>query len=70
MTVDNFIANASLLDGLVKNQAKQAGAASNQGPRELENTEGSFDNYDVILCNGQFHVDEIQFRENQKQLTN
>ena len=43
MTVDNFIANASLLDGLVKNQAKQAGAASNQGPRELENTEGSFD---------------------------
>ena len=43
MTVDNFIANASLLDGLVKNQAKQADAASNQGPRELENTEGSFD---------------------------
>lgn len=43
MTVDNFIANASLLDGLVKNQAKQAGAALNQGPRELENTEGSFD---------------------------
>ena len=43
MTVDNFIANASLLDGLVKNQAKQAGAASNPGPRELENTEGSFD---------------------------
>ena len=31
-------------------------------------TEGSFDNYDIILCNGQFHVDEIQFRENQKQL--
>ncbi|MDC0507468.1 flagellar hook-length control protein FliK [Luminiphilus sp.] len=43
MTVDNFIANASVLDGLVKNQPKQAGAASNQGLRELENTEGSFD---------------------------
>ena len=43
MTVDNFIANVSVLDGLVKSQAKQAGAASNQGPRELENTEGSFD---------------------------
>ncbi|MDB2379429.1 flagellar hook-length control protein FliK [Luminiphilus sp.] len=43
MTVDNLIANASLLDGLVKNQAKQAGAALNQGPRELGNTEGSFD---------------------------
>ena len=43
MTVDNFIANASLPDGLVKNPAKQAGAASNQGPRELENTEVSFD---------------------------
>ena len=43
MTVDNFIANASVLDGLVKNPAKQAGTASNQGLRELENTEGSFD---------------------------
>ncbi len=43
MTVDNFIANVSVLDGLVKNQVKQASAASNQGPRELENTEGSFD---------------------------
>ncbi|MDA7582232.1 flagellar hook-length control protein FliK [Luminiphilus sp.] len=43
MTVDNFIANASVLDGLVKNQPKQVGAASNQGLRELENTEGSFD---------------------------
>ena len=43
MTVDNFIVNASVLDGLVKNQPKQSGAASNQGPRELENTEGSFD---------------------------
>ena len=43
MTVDNFIANASVLDGLVKNQPKQVGTASNQGLRELENTEGSFD---------------------------
>ena len=43
MTVDNFIANVSVLDGLVKNQVKQASAASNQGPRGLENTEGSFD---------------------------
>lgn len=43
MTVDNFIANASVLDGLVKNQPKQVGAATNQGLRELENTEGSFD---------------------------
>lgn len=43
MTVDNFIANASVLDGLVKNQPKQVGAATNQGPRELESTEGSFD---------------------------
>ena len=43
MTVDNFIANVSVLDGLVKNQVRQASAASNQGPRELENTEGSFD---------------------------
>ena len=43
MTVDNFIANVSVLDGLVKNQVKQVSAASNQGPRELENTEGSFD---------------------------
>ena len=43
MTVDNFIANASVLDGLLKNQPKQAVASSNQGLRELENTEGSFD---------------------------
>ena len=43
MTVDNFIANASVLDGLVKNQPKQVGTASNQGLRERENTEGSFD---------------------------
>ena len=43
MTVDNFIANASVLDGLVKNQPKQVGTASNQGLRDLENTEGSFD---------------------------
>ena len=31
-------------------------------------TEGSFDNYDVILCNGQYQVDEIRFREKQKNL--
>ena len=32
-------------------------------------TESSFDNYDIILCNGQFHVDEIRFREDKKKLT-
>ena len=31
-------------------------------------TDSSFDNYDIIFCNGQFHVDEIRFRENQKNL--
>ena len=31
-------------------------------------TEGSFDNYDIILCNGQYQVDEIRFRENKKNL--
>ena len=31
-------------------------------------TESSFDNYDIILCNGQFHIDEIRFRENKKKL--
>ena len=29
-------------------------------------TKKAFDNYDVILCNGQFQKNEIQFRENQK----
>jgi hypothetical protein len=31
-------------------------------------TEGSFDNYDIILCNGQYQLDEIRFRENKKNL--
>ena len=31
-------------------------------------TESSFDNYDIILCNGQYQVDEIRFRENKKNL--
>ena len=31
-------------------------------------TKTAFDNYDVILCNGQFQKNEIQFRENQKQI--
>lgn len=31
-------------------------------------TKGAFDNYDIILCNGQFQVDEIKFRENRKKL--
>ena len=31
-------------------------------------TEGSFDNYDIILCNGQYQVDEIRFREKQKNI--
>ena len=33
-------------------------------------TESAFDNYDVILCNGQFQVDEIRYRENKKNLPN
>jgi hypothetical protein len=33
-------------------------------------TEGSFDNYDIIFCNGKFHIDEIRFRENKKNLPN
>ncbi len=32
-------------------------------------TQGSFDNYDIILCNGQYQVDEIRFREEQKKLS-
>ena len=31
-------------------------------------TPKAFDNYDVILCNGQFQIDEIRFRENLKNL--
>lgn len=31
-------------------------------------TEGSFDNYDIILCNGQYQIDEIRFREKQKNI--
>ncbi len=31
-------------------------------------TEGSFDNYDIILCNGQYQINEIRFREKQKNL--
>ena len=31
-------------------------------------TKGAFDNFDIILCNGQFQVNEIQFRENQKKI--
>ena len=31
-------------------------------------TEGAFDNYDIIFCNGQYQVDEIRFRENKKKL--
>ena len=33
-------------------------------------TESAFDNYDIILCNGKFHIDEIRFRENKKKLPN
>ena len=33
-------------------------------------TESAFDNYDIILCNGQFQIDEILFRENKKNLPN
>ena len=33
-------------------------------------TESSFDNYDIIFCNGEFHIDEIRFRENKKNLPN
>ncbi len=31
-------------------------------------TNSSFDNYDIILCNGKYQVDEILFRENKKNL--
>jgi hypothetical protein len=31
-------------------------------------TEKAFDNYDIILCNGQFQKDEIEYRENLKKL--
>jgi len=31
-------------------------------------TESSFDNYDIILCNGQYQIDEIRFREKQKNI--
>ena len=31
-------------------------------------TEGSFDNYDIILCNGQYQIDEIRFREKKKNI--
>ncbi len=31
-------------------------------------TPQAFDNYDIILCNGQFQIDEIRFRENLKNL--
>lgn len=33
-------------------------------------TESSFDNYNIILCNGQFQIDEIRYRENKKNLPN
>ena len=33
-------------------------------------TESSFDNYDIIFCNGEFHIDEIRSRENKKNLPN
>ena len=29
-------------------------------------TNSSFDNYDIILCNGKYQADEIRFRENKK----
>ena len=32
-------------------------------------TPQAFDNYDVIMCNGQFQIDEIRLRENLKKLT-
>ena len=31
-------------------------------------TKGAFDNYDIILCNGQFQIEEIRFRENRKNI--
>ena len=31
-------------------------------------TESSFDNYDIILCNGQYQIDEIRCREKQKKI--
>ena len=63
MTLDNFIANASVIDGLVKNQPTQAGAASNQRLRELENTEGSFDTaLDNAINDSQKEADELSQR--------
>jgi hypothetical protein len=63
MTLDNFIANASVIDGLVKNQPTQAGAASNQRLRELENTEGSFDSaLDNAINDSQKEADELSQR--------
>ena len=63
MTLDNFIANASVIDGLVKNQPTQAGAASNQRLRELENTEGSFDTaLENAVNDSQKEADELSPR--------
>ena len=63
MTLDNFIANASVIDGLVKNQPTQAGAASNQRLRELENTEGSFDTaLENAVNESQKEADELSQR--------
>jgi len=33
-------------------------------------TVSAFDNFDIILCNGQYQIDEILFRENKKNLPN
>ena len=38
------------------------------GSRFKGYTKGAFDNYDIILCNGQFQKNEIEFRENKKKL--
>ena len=63
MTLDNFIANASVIDGLVKNQPTQASAASNQRLRELENTEGSFDTaLENAVNDSQKEADELSPR--------
>ena len=63
MTLDNFIANASVIDGLVKNQPTQASAASNQRLRELENTEGSFDTaLENAVNDSQKEADELSQR--------
>lgn len=63
MTLDNFIANASVIDGLVKNQTTQASAASNQRLRELENTEGSFDTaLENAVNDSQKEADELSQR--------